>query len=49
MAQDVLVEVSLAVDLIDHLVDAGWALSSGAFERLWADNLTVVDDELFVE
>jgi hypothetical protein len=49
MAQDVLVEVSLAVDLEDHLINAGCGLTSGAFDRHRADDLAVVHNELFIE
>jgi hypothetical protein len=49
MAQNILVEVSLVIDLVDELVDTGRSLGSGALERLWADNLAIVDDEFLIE
>jgi len=47
--QDVLIKVPFVVDLVDELVDAGRRLDAAALERLWADDLAVVDDELLVE
>jgi hypothetical protein len=47
--QDEVVKVPLVVDLVDHVVDAGWRLDAAAPERLWADDLAVVDDKLLVE
>lgn len=47
--EDVVVEVLLVVDLVDELVDAGWRLDTAALERLWADDLAVVDNEFLVE
>lgn len=47
--EDVVVEVLLVVDLVDELVDAGGRLDTAALERLWADDLAIVDDELLVE
>jgi hypothetical protein len=47
--QDVVVKVLLVVDLVDELVDAGRCRHTAALERLRADDLAVVDDELLVE
>lgn len=47
--QDVVVEIPLVVDLVDELVDAGRGLCTAALERLWGDDLAVVDHELLVE
>jgi hypothetical protein len=49
MLQDEVVKVFLVVDLVDELVDTGRRLHTAALERLWADDLAVVDDELLVE
>jgi hypothetical protein len=49
MLQDIVVKVPLVVDLVDELVNAGRRLNAAALERLWADDLAVVDDELLVE
>jgi hypothetical protein len=49
VSQDVVVKILLVVDLVDEVVDAGRRLDAAALERLWADDLAVVDDELLVE
>jgi hypothetical protein len=49
MLQDEVVKVPFVVDLVDELVEAGRRLHTAALERLWADDLAVVDDELLVE
>jgi hypothetical protein len=47
--QNVVVEIPLVVDLVDELVDAGRGLGTAALERLWGNDLAVVDHELLVE
>jgi hypothetical protein len=49
VSQNKVVEISLVVDLVDEVVDAGGRLDATALERLWADDLAIVDDELLVE
>jgi hypothetical protein len=49
VSQNEVVEISLVVDLVDEVVDAGGRLDATALERLWADDLAIVDDELLVE
>lgn len=49
LAQDELLKVSLIVNLVNELVDAGWGVSSAALERLGCDDLAIVDHEFLVE
>lgn len=47
--QDVVVKVFVVVDLVDELVDTWWKLCRATLERLWANYLAIVDDQLLVE
>jgi hypothetical protein len=49
MFENVIVEVSVIVDFVDELIDAGRRLSSAALERLGADNLAVVHSQFLGE
>lgn len=47
--EDVIVEISLVVNLVEELIHAWRRLSTAAPERLRADNLAIVDDQLLTE
>lgn len=49
MFKNIVIEVLLVVDLVDKLVHAMGRLYSTAFQRLWSDNLAIVDDKLLVK
>jgi hypothetical protein len=47
--QDVVVKVAVVIDLMNEAVHAGRGLSCATFERLGADDLAIVDNELLVK
>lgn len=49
LTQDKLLKVSLIVDLVNELIDAGRGVSGAALERLGCYNLAVVNHEFLVE
>jgi hypothetical protein len=45
MLENVVVKVSVIVDLVDELIDAGRGLSAATLEGLGADNLAIADSQ----